>query len=254
MIYGLWQSAAGMQAQQFRQAIIANNLANAETPGFKADRVAFQERLNASLTKGSPATRHPVLDKMTGGVFETELYTDFSFKDASLIPTTNPLDVAIQGDGFLAVQTPDGARYTRDGRMVMDRNGMLRHAASNAEILDEQGRAILLDPAAGGAIKIDGTGLVRQGGVAVGRLGLVDFADRQQLEKVGHNLFSADKASPVEADGRIRQSYYEASGVEPVQALVEMIAATRAYELNAKMITLQDDTLGQAVTQVGRIG
>ena len=67
MIYGLWQSAAGLQAQEYRQAIVANNLANTETPGFKADRIAFQERLTAALTGGSPSTRHPVLDAMTGG-------------------------------------------------------------------------------------------------------------------------------------------------------------------------------------------
>jgi flagellar basal body rod protein FlgG len=254
MIYGLWQSAAGLQAQEYRQAIIANNLANVETPGFKADRITFQERLNASLTKGTPRTRHPVLDAMTGGLFAAEPYTDFTYDRAGLVQSNNRLDVAIDGGGFLTVQTPDGPRYTRDGRMTMNNDGTLVHVATGGAVLDRQGQPIALNPASQGSVKIDVLGNVKQGADFVGQLALVDFADRQQLEKIGHNLFAADKARPIEADGRIRQSYYESSSVDPVKALVEMIAATRAFEINAKMITLQDDTLGQVINQVGRIG
>lgn len=254
MIYGLWQSAAGLQAQQYRQAIIANNLANAKTPGFKADRVAFQERLNASMTKGTPSTRHPVLDTMTGGLFETEVYTDFRPNNSNLIASNSALDVAIQGGGFLTVQTPDGPRYTRDGRLIVDRNGTLLHVASGGTVLDAQGQPIILDPTSRGKIKIDESGNVKQGDNVAGRLALVDFADRQQLEKTGQDVFAADGVRLIEADGRIKQFYYEGSSVEPVQTLVEMIAATRAYEINARMITMQDDTLGRAVNDVGRIG
>jgi flagellar basal body rod protein FlgG len=96
MIYGLWQAAEGLQAQEYRQAVIANNLANAETRGFKPERIAFQERLNASPAKGPPGTRHPVLDGMTGGMFETEVYTDFNAPDGAVIPSDNPFDVALQ--------------------------------------------------------------------------------------------------------------------------------------------------------------
>ncbi len=255
MIYGLWQSAAGLQAQEYRQVIIANNLANAETPGFKADRIAFQERLNASITKGAPADRHPVLDAMTGGLFETEVYTDFSFNESGLIPSGNRLDVAIHGDGFLAVQTADGARYTRDGRMTLDKDGTLVHVATGGAMLDRQGRPIMLDPSLPSKdTKIDSAGRVMQGEQIVGELGLVDFADRQQLEKIGHDLYSADNARRIQATGGIRQSFVESSGVDPVRALVDMIAATRAYEANARMITLQDETLGRAVNDVGRVG
>jgi flagellar basal-body rod protein FlgG len=254
MIYGLWQSAAGLQAQQYRQALITNNLANAETPGFKPDRIAFHERLNASMIESAPRSSHPVLDAMTGGLFETSVHTDFSFNDASLIPSNNRLDVAIQGDGFLMVQTPDGPRYTRDGRMILDQDGTLRHAASGALITDARGQPIDLDPASGEKIKIDELGNVKQGASVVGQLGLVDFADRQQLEKVGQNLYAADQARPVSADGRFRQFHYEASGVDPVKSLVEMIATARAFEINARLIALQDETLGRVVNDVGRIG
>ena len=253
MLYGLWQSAGGMQAQEYRQAIIANNLANAETPGFKADRIAFVERLNASQAKGSSRTRHPVLDGMTGGVFESEVYTDFTSKDIAIIPSADPLDIAVVGDGFLTVQTAEGRRYTRDGRLTLDRDGALVHVATGGSVLDGQGQPIVLDSTSGDKVKIDTLGAVRQGDNVVGRLGLADFSDRQQLEKVGQNLFAAEGMQPVEGSGQIKQYAYEGSGVDPVATLVEMIAATRAYEANAKMLTMQDETLGRVVNDVGRI-
>jgi len=252
MIYGLWQSAAGLQAQEYRQAIIANNLANAETPGFKADRVAFQERLNAAVTGGDLRVSHPVLDAMTGGLYETPVYTDFA--QGSLVPSNNDLDVGLDGEGFLVVQTPDGARYTRDGRMMMNAGGMLVHAVSGAAVLDGEGQPIFLDPSIKGRINIDESGRISQGRIPAGRLGMVDFPDTRKLEKVGQDLFAADGIRPVEARPAVKQNAYEASGVEPITALVEMIAAGRAYESNARMISLQDESLGRMVSELGRIG
>jgi flagellar basal-body rod protein FlgG len=252
MIYGLWQSAAGLQALEYRQAIIANNLANAETPGFKPDRIAFQDRLNAATAGGDLRARHPVLDTMSGGLFETPVYTDF--RQGSIVPSNNTFDLAVDGDGFFALQTPDGLRYTRDGRMIMGRGGSLVHAASGAAVLDAEGQTILLDPSSTEPTKIDATGRIRQGRAVVGRVGLVDFADKQQLDKTGENLYDAGGAKPTVATGQIRQHAYEASGIQPVESLVQMIDATRAYEMNARLITMQDDSLGQTVNELGRIG
>jgi flagellar basal-body rod protein FlgF len=253
MIYGLWQSAGGLQAQEYLQAIIANNLANAETPGFKPDRIAFQERLNASLAKGTPGTRHPVLDGMTGGVFETQVYTDFNTPDTAVIPSNSSFDVAIHGGGFFMVQTPDGPRYTRDGRLTTDQNGTLVQAATGSPVTDEQGQSIALDPSSGVKVRIDSTGVVRQGENIAGRLAVVDFADRNKLQKVGQNLYLAEDAVRTPAQGEIKQNCYESSGVDPVSAMVNMIAATRAYEINARMITMQDETLEWVVNGVGRM-
>jgi flagellar basal-body rod protein FlgF len=252
MIYGLWQSAGGLQAQEYRQAIIAQNLANTDTPGYRADRVAFVERLNASQARGSARGRNPVLDGMTGGVMESELYTDFSCRDSALISSDNSLDVAVAGNGFLSVRTPEGIRYTRDGRLTLDRSGTLVQANSGAPVVDAQGQTIALDPQNVKAIKIDGTGVVRQGDNVAGRLNLVDFADRQALDKVGQNQYAAGQAQPIAATGTVRQFAYEGSNVDPAQTLVEMISAARAYEMNARMISMQDETLGRAVTEVGR--
>lgn len=250
MVYGLWQSAAGLQAQQYRQAVITNNLANASTPGFKSDRIAFQERLSAARGGGTQGPGHATLDALTGGLFATPVYTDFS--PSSINPSPNPLDVAIDGDGFLAVRGPDGTRYTRDARLYRAEDGALIHAASGESVLDKAGNPIVLDSDA--AVEIDQRGRLSQGGSVVAQLELVDFRDREQLVKVGKNLFSGDGARRINAEGRIRQFATEASGVEPTSALVEMIAAARAYEMNASMLSMQNESLGRAVNEVGRIG
>src|SRR5207253_1241883 len=102
VIHGLWQSAAGLQALQIRQDVLANNLANTETPGFKPDGVSFRERISAAQGGGvpgdDPVTAHPILDKLSGGLTFAPQFTDFS--QGSLVRTGNPLDVAVRGNGF----------------------------------------------------------------------------------------------------------------------------------------------------------
>lgn len=252
MLYGMWLSADGLLAQQYRQDVIANNLANVETAGFKPDRVAFIERLNESLVRGGTSTRHSVLDASTGGVFEAPVYTDYA--QGPILPTEDKFDLAILGDGFLAIGTDAGPQFTRDGRLMMSPEGTLRHDATGAPVLDVDRRPIVLDPASRGELRIDESGNVRQGDAIVARLALVDFADRQKLVKVGENLFDASNATPMVAAGRLRQGAVEASGVDAARTLVEMIAASRAYQLNASLISLQDESLGRLVNDVGRIG
>ncbi len=252
MVYGLWQSAAGLQAQQYRQAVITNNLANTDTPGFKPDRVAFTDRLNAARNGGPMSASHPTLDPLTGGIFSLPVYTDFG--PGSLDPTQNPLDVAIVGDGFLSVRTPDGVRYTRDGRMIANADGALIHVGSGGAVLDADGTPLVLDPNSTEKVQITADGLVKQGRAVVGRLALVDFANKADLEKSGGNLFAANGARPIDSKAEIRQGSGEASAAEATTTLVDMIAATRAYEINASVLSMQDDTLGRLVNEVGRLG
>ncbi len=252
MLYGMWLSAGGLLAEQYRQQIIANNLANVDTTGFKPDRVAFVERLNASIVRGAASTRHPVLDASTGGVFEEPVYTDHAQGPLEL--TGSKFDVALLGDGFFAVQSEDGPRYTRDGRMAMGPDGTLLHEATAQPMLSADRRPIELDPANRGELQIDELGNVRQGDVVVGRLAVVDFLDRQRLLKQGDNLYDASTATPVAAGGRVRQGAVEASGVDAAKTMVDMIAASRAYQMNATLISLQDESLGRLVNDVGRIG
>jgi flagellar basal-body rod protein FlgF len=162
--------------------------------------------------------------------------------------------LAVVGDGFLSVQTKDGVRYTRDGRLIMNVDGTLVHASSGNPVLSADGQSIVLDTASQAPIKIDEAGQVLQGERPAGRLALVDFADRRQIEKVGQNLYSADGQKPIESRGNIRQSAYEASSVEPASVLVDLISASRAYEANARLISLQDESLGRVVNELGRVG
>ncbi|QDV89042.1 Flagellar basal-body rod protein FlgG [Phycisphaerae bacterium RAS2] len=252
MVQGLWQSAGGMLAQDYRQTLLANNLANAETPGFKPQRVGFMERLNAARARGDLPSLQGPWANLTGGVFETQIYTDFT--EGPIAPSESPFDVAIRGEGFLSVQTADGPRYTRDGRMVMDQGGMLRHVASNAPVLSTEGRPIVVNPLSTDKARIDATGRVWQGENIAGRLDVVEFADRQGLVAQGENLFEAGGQSARSSRAEVVSRAYEASSVQPTAALVEMIAASRAYQMNATMISMQDQSLGRVVNDLGRIG
>lgn len=252
MLYGIWLSADGLSAQQVRQDVLANNLAQVDTPGFKADRVAFSERLNQSLLEGNqPSTQHAGYENATGGLFATQVYTDYD--QGRFIPTSNKLDVALNGQGFLTVGTDEGVRYTRDGRMTLDANGTLIHVASGGKVLDERGQPIVLDPQKLDAIGIDASGRVQQGPTVAGQLGIVDFDNPQQLEKSGENLLASGTARRIPSKADVRQGMIEASGVDPTLSLVDMISATRAYEMGASMIRLQDESLGRVVNDVGRI-
>jgi flagellar basal body rod protein FlgG len=251
MVNGIWLSADGLSSQQVRQEVLANNLAQVDTPGFKADRVAFGERLNEFLLRGDESARHKGFEKATGGLFPTKLYTDHT--QGRLITTGNKLDVALTGSGFLAVQTDDGLRYTRDGRMTLDQSGALIHIASGGRVVDEQGTPIVVNPQQRDAVQIDAQGRVRQGESNSGQLGVFDFEDPQVLEKAGENLYSAAGTRRIPAKADVRQGIIEASGVDPTLALTDMIAATRAYEMGASMIRMQDESLGRLVNDVGRI-
>lgn len=250
MVYGLWQSAAGLQTQDYRQTVLANNLANADTTAFKADRVSFIERLNAARTKGGPSAGE--LGAMTGGLLEAPLFTDFS--QASLVPSVSKFDLAIEGEGFFKVQTKDGVRVTRDGQTLLNKDGMLVHVATGGAMLDVSNRPIFLNPTQIDKLKIDTNGVIRQGESIAGQLALVEFDDPQKLQKEGKNIFNSDGARATRARGEVRQNYTEGSGVEPVTELVDLMAAARAYQLNATMISLQDESLGRVVNQLGRIG
>ncbi len=255
MTYGLWLSTAGLQTNEYRQAILANNLANANTTGFKQDLAVIQERNVESRAKGiNGRFANPVLDGLTGGAWVRP--TIHTFERGDFEKTGNPLDVAIDGDGFLSVSDGSETRFTRDGRLTTNRNGELVLVASQGRwrVLDAGGKPIRIDPQNGGKISITEDGSVRQDGVSVGRLGVVDFADKTQLSKAGGNLYRNHGDTPVPSSSRVRGEHLELSTVNPVNGLAGMIEVSRAYQLNASLITLQDQTIGMAVSTVGRIG
>lgn len=250
--YGIWLSAAGMQVSDHRQAVLANNLANAHTPGFKHDlAIVMQRNIESQATPGGLAYKHPVLDGMAGGVNVRPTY--HTFDQGSIEHTHRPLDVAIRGDGLFAVSDGPATRYTRDGRFTLNTGGELVLIAGEGRwrVLDDGAAPIVLEPN-GGPIKVSADGTIRQGKTAVATLGLMTTEDKQTLRKVGENLFEAT-AEMTPAEARIVPESIESSTFDPLRGLAEMIEATRSFQLNAKMIQIQDALDGQAVGTIGRL-
>jgi flagellar basal-body rod protein FlgF len=252
MDYGLWLSAAGMQVNEYRQDLIANNLANIETVGFKHDLAVISERrVESQANPAESRFADPVLDGMTGGTWVRPTY--HSFEQGVLVKTDQPLDVAIEGNGFFTVRDGDQVRYTRDGRFAINPRGELVSAADGGRlrILDEEGSPIRVDRSQ--SVTISPTGVVLQGSEPVAKLGVVDVDDPQKLRKVGGNLFVGVGETAKPSTSQVYPGFVERSTADPVGMLAQMIEAARAYEANARMVTLQDELTGRAVTQIGRI-
>lgn len=235
-----------MLVNQYRQDVIANNLANVDTVSYKRDLPAFSERL-VEAQRRLGATRHPVLDAQTGGVWSAPTATDWQPGSAEV--TGNLLDAAIDGRGFFAVQAADGVRYTRDGRFTIDAAGRLVTAGEGLPVLNAQGSPIELgEDARDVRLGADGSVIVNNQPIA--QLQVVDF-DEASLRKVGRNLVAAD-AMPQPITASLRIGSIEKSNVDPMMEMVSMIEASRAYQLNAQMVSLQDTTLGRLVNEVSK--
>jgi flagellar basal-body rod protein FlgG len=224
---GLYIAASGMLAEQIRQEQIANDLANASTPGYKGDRTAqrsFGDLLLANSTNGAAVGRQSTAVRVDA------IETDFSPKPAR--ETGEPLDFAISGEGFFSVQTARGVRYTRNGQFSLDPRGRLVTAAGDP-VLDAAGRAIT----------------AADGKVDPRQIGVVALTNPR---KEGDSLVSGTPAGA--AAGTVRSGALEGSGADAARSMVDMIASMRAFEAGQKVIQTIDETLGQAVTKVGAIG
>ncbi|RMF81664.1 MAG: flagellar hook-basal body complex protein, partial [Planctomycetota bacterium] len=148
MIYGLYQSAAGMMVNEYRQGVLANNLANAETTGFKRDIAAFSERRTASQAGERRGPTHDLMERLTGGIWLGKTTTDFG--EGALQRTGMATDVALAGPGFFQVRDASGADLlTRDGRLLIDGDGWLVSATDGAQVLGRGGAPIRLNPRGG---------------------------------------------------------------------------------------------------------
>ena len=250
MLYGLYVSAAGALANSHRQDVGANNLANVDTVSFKRDLAQAQARLTEAQISGPRRYTDRVLEGTGGGILLLPTFTDFS--PSSLEVTERDFDLALEGRGFFQVQRGDQAHYTRDGRFTVDESGQLVTFTDQLPVLDESGEAIYLDRTLD--FKVNDAGLISQGGGAVGRLGVVDFADTSVLVKQGNNLYvNQGGGEPQPALVKVKQGALENSGVNAITEMMEMIEAQRAFQMNLSMLQLQDQTLGLAVGQLGSI-
>lgn len=254
MIYGLWLSTAGLQVNEYRQSVIANNIANADTVGFKRDLAVIRERdVESKVNRQGMQYANRLLDGLSGGSFARPTHT--IFEPGSLKQTSRSLDLAIDGEGFFAIETEEGTRYTRDGRFVRGEDGTLRTAAGGHGVLDVSGMPIRLDPNASvSSIRVGQDGRIFVGRQEAGQVAIQDFGDKTKLRKLGGNLVVNLGSDEKKATGRVKSGALEQSNVAPVEDMVDMIEATRAYQMNASLIQMQDAMLERAVNDVGRIG
>lgn len=247
MIYGLYHSAAGMLTTDYRQGVLANNLANAETAGFKRDIAVFAERTPAALAGLRDGPSAPDIAGLSGGMWLGRTHIDFA--EGQKLETGQWSDVSLDGPGFFAVQADDGPLYTRDGRFTLDADGWLRAVSDGAPVLGVGGRPVRLDPYGSREhVAIDENGRIFQEEQLVGQLALVDFEDYGALRKVGAQRFAAPENAGVRAAPVVRMGFVESSGVSPIQELVNMLEASRAYQFNAQMVTLQDQTVSRLIS------
>jgi len=254
MMKSLWVSKTGLDAQQTRMTVTANNLANINTTGFKRDRAVFQDLMyQVERQVGAQNTQEGRLP--TGLNLGTGVRTVATQKDqseGSMVQTGGSLDVAISGRGYFQILRPDGTLgYTRDGTFNLDEQGQL--VTPNGYLL-QPGVSIPND-ALTITIGEDGTVSVMQQGqtapTQVGTIQLADFANPQGLQPIGNNLLleSASSGAPttgipgLNGLGSTLQGFLESSNVNMVEELVNMIEVQRAYEMNSKSISTSDQML-----------
>jgi flagellar basal body rod protein FlgG len=258
MNYGMYLSATGVLTNSHRQDVIANNLANAETVGYKRNLALFHERLGEAIVsrqQGGLSGADPLFDLMTGGHLVAPTAVDR--RQGELEHTGNSLDVAIQGRGYFSVLHDGQKRLTRDGRFMLDRAGHLIMANSAGDrVLDPQGKPIVIDPTLAPKLTVADDGQISADGLSVAQIGLFDVADPSLLVKRGGTLLSPPDPAQVRAatGARLRNGFVERSNVDPTLELTQLMDAQRQLEANANMIRYQDQTLGKLVNEVGKIG
>ncbi|MBE3591350.1 MAG: flagellar basal-body rod protein FlgG [Thermoanaerobacter sp.] len=261
MMRALWSAATGMTAQQLNVDVIANNLANVNTTAFKRDRAEFKDLIYQTLQRENVygGQGKPVNMQVGVGVRPSAIVKDFT--EGSLQQTENPLDLALDGEGFFAVLGPDDkVYYTRDGsfKLSADGNTLMLVTADGYPVLDDSGNPIVFDSTEKdisvspmGVISVKNPDGTTQ---EVATLGIYNFVNPQGLLSVGSNLYEPTEASgqPGTRDdfqgrmGKVMQGFLETSNVQVVKEMVDMIAAQRAYEINSKAIQTADEMLGLA--------
>lgn len=258
MVRGLYTAYTGMANEQKRLDIVANNVANASTVGYKKDSVtnqAFDEMLTLKIRDGSVGYQTQEIGQMSLGVKIGEVYTDYG--QGSLRETGNTYDLAVEGKGFFEVRVTDkdgneSSRYTRDGSFKMTSDGYIIDTEGNY-LQGESGNIQVPVDAATVAISEDGR--IFADGNYVDTINLVDFEDYKYLEKVGDTAYRlTEGGTEKDATGVIAQGFTEQSNVNSVTEMVQMISITRAYEANQKVITTVDSMLDKSVNSVGRVG
>ncbi|MCH5275150.1 MAG: flagellar hook-basal body protein [Lachnospiraceae bacterium] len=258
MVKGLYTAYTGMLNEQHRMDVMTNNLANATTVGFKKEgstSQAFSDVLAVKLKDSSVGlnVRQPI-GINNPGVKIGENYVDYS--QGSFRITDNTFDLALAGDGFFAIEFTNKAgetstKYTRSGDFTLNIDGFLVTNEGDY-VLDVNNQRIQMDPLHDVSIQTDGT--ISQGDRVIARIQVADFEDYDYLHRYGETYFEPiEGAQLMEGSARIYSGYLEMSNIQVVSEMVNMIAITRQYESNQKVIQTIDDTLQRAVNDLGKV-
>ncbi|MDE2464058.1 MAG: flagellar basal-body rod protein FlgF [Alphaproteobacteria bacterium] len=226
--------------------VIANNLANMSTPGFKREGMQFQEYLEnvpPAATATGLQTSQPLAFVQNGGVFR-------DVSEGPMNKTGDPLDLAIAGSGFFQVQTPNGVRYTRDGHFQLDAQGQI--VDDNGYPLIGDGGPITVTPQDGNIyIATDGTVSGAQG--QIGTIKIVGFASQAGLSQQGSNLYATSQQPQANPGGLIQQGMLEGSNVQPIMEMSTMIKIMRKYQMMAALTKSQQQLQTQAIDKLGTV-
>lgn len=241
MINGIFSTYSGKSAASRRLELAANNIANSLTPGFKVSRLIY----NGS-TLQNPVDSNQI----------DQTYVNFNdsyvhFSDGSLVETGNPLDLALEGNGFFVISTPNGNMYTRNGQFTLSNDKKLV-TMEGSTVIGDGGSDITID---GKDVKIEADGSVYVDGNRIDRIKVVEFAQLKDLRNYGKNLFMNVGATTTETPATgfsIKQASYEASNVDIMKEMIELINATRAYDAYSKIDQSVDETLGKLIN-MGRL-
>jgi flagellar basal-body rod protein FlgF len=246
--YGFYISAEGASAQAKRLEVIANNMANADTVGFKQDVPTFQARYAQAIQQGQASPGDQSINNIGGGVKLYDISTDFG--EGQFATTNKELDFAINGNGFFHIQGDDGKPcLSRAGDFSLDAKGRLVTNEGHNPVLDQQFSEITINGDLPWYMTPDG--FIVQDGTAKA-IGLSKPKSLSELQKVGNNMFRpTGKIEPVPLEERnVRQGFLELSGASPISQTMAMIETTRGFEANSRMIQAQDSAIG---TLVGRV-
>ncbi|MBY0372129.1 flagellar basal-body rod protein FlgF [bacterium] len=273
---GIYTALSGGLAKSHEIELIANNIANANTPGFKRDTATFNEYLTEVRRPDSPeglqretqtaALQDPRPQGDKSFVEMDGIYT--VFRQGPLRRTNAPLDLALNGKGFFEVLTPQGVRYTRQGNFSLSKDGVLvtasgfpvlgrpEGAAPNAPVAGAPEARTIRFGTAGGHIDISATGAISQAGAPLGQLSVVEFQEAQWLEKVGNAFFRNTEEKNLKAglaqETAVEQGMIELSNVNAVHEMTRLIEATRAYESHLQAIKTFQEIDGRSVNEIAR--
>lgn len=243
---------------EHRMAMISNNLANVNTAGYKADALAFKDTM---INFAHDYIREPLEHLRSDPLFPeaslrartriADRQTDFS--QGSMVYSGNPLDIAIVGEGFYRVQTPNGEFLTRSSSLMKGADGTLM--TSQGFAVQGTGGSIVIPPGAGN-VQVTSDGRISANNAEIGQLAVVSIANMQNLDKVGNNLYkipdNTEFTNPIENGTMVSQGYTEAANVNAVYEMVNMIEVQRTFEAHQKVMSTADSIDRELINRVSR--